>query len=129
MGVQMHGGNCLLMWIDYLLSAEIIYCRSAIWPVLFMGIYMIWCIIFEFTIGENEKGDPYIYAVWDWSEGVKGPLIYSAFGFLTLVVFTLIAACSKNLILRRAKRALTGSDDSGSDIGSSEDDQHRAFMV
>ena len=72
---------------------------------------MIWCIIFEFTIEENENGDPYIYSISDWSEGVKKPLMFYTFSIVMTVVFTWIAACSKNLILRRAKRDMAGLED------------------
>jgi len=47
---QVHGINALLMWMDYLISAELIRFRSVLKPFMFWTIYSAWNIAFEFTI-------------------------------------------------------------------------------
>ena len=101
--VQTHGINCLLMWVDHVLSAETIFYRSAIWPILFAILNALWNILFEFTIKENEYGDPYIYEVTDWSAGWEEPFMFASVGLITATVMTSLAVCTKNLIWWKQK--------------------------
>ena len=102
--IQTHGVNAVLMWIDYLLSAERIYYRSALLPILFSSLYAIWTVVFEFTIGQSPNGDPYIYEPVDWRSGWKAPLQFYGIGLVALVVVTWTAAFIKNFTLKAMER-------------------------
>jgi len=102
--IQSHGVNAILMWTDYLLSAERIYYRSAILPIVFGVIYVVWTVVFEFTFHENPRGDPWIYESMDWSSGWRSPLGYFGIGAASLVLVSWIAAFLKNSILKAMER-------------------------
>jgi len=101
--VQVHGINALLMWVDYLLSAERMRWKSIMYPCLFGILYAIWSIIFDFTIEVNEDGDHYIYSFLDWSEGVTEPLIFTLATVVLLSLFTALGVFTKNMILIKTK--------------------------
>eukprot|EP00483_Globobulimina_turgida_P012655 UN12678 len=68
---QKHGFAVLVVWIDFLLSAEKMYYKSVFWSVLFGTIYTIWTIIFEIFIHKTKDGDTYIYPAYDWSKSIS----------------------------------------------------------
>ena len=102
--LQVHVVNCVITWIDYLLSAEAVYYKSAIWSILFGTVFNIWIIIFEAAGWENENGEPYIYRVSDWSEGWEGPLTIYFISALLLCIWSSLAACIKDLTYKRVER-------------------------
>ena len=109
---QVHGVNALYMWIDYLISAERVECKSIIWSLTFWTLYTIWNIIFEFTIKEVPDDDgpqKYIYEVTDWSAGVQKPLMMYVVGLIALCVVTILAVCVKNMILVRQQHVFVES--------------------
>ena len=67
--LQVHVVNCVITWIDYLLSAEAVYYKSAIWSILFGTAFQIWIIIFEAASWENEYGEGHLHRSGNWSEG------------------------------------------------------------
>eukprot|EP01083_Nonionella_stella_P054137 143012_1 len=73
--IQLHGATCVALLIDYVISGQRLYYKSAIWAVLFVTVFTIWTIFFEFVIIENEYGVPYLYAVYNWSESAVFPSI------------------------------------------------------
>ena len=118
---QVHGINALLMWCDYLLSAERMYYRSAIWSIVFGSIYEGWTLIFEFVRidayyesalnhnqNTNNGGYPYVYEVTDWSDNWKLALTVYFISISGLLVVTALAACSKNMILRKRFKSMDG---------------------
>jgi len=102
--IQLHGVNCLLMWTDHVLSAERYFYSSTIWSVAFCTLYVVWNIIFEFTIKENENGEPYIYSATDWSEDWKTPLILYFVSMMVVTGLSCLATFLKNLILVKQRR-------------------------
>jgi len=99
--VQMHQGNCLLMWLDHLISAERYNYRAVICPICVGVLFVIWTVIYEFAIDDRE----YIYSVMDWSSGWIIPLIYSVASVVAGVVFGFLVAVSKNCILWCTKKS------------------------
>ena len=95
----MHGVSLGIIWIDFLISAERMYYKSFIWGILLGTLFTIWTLFFEFFINENEYGDPWLYEVYNWSEGWQEPLMYYFISLGCLIVFTVIAAFIKNLVL------------------------------
>eukprot|EP01083_Nonionella_stella_P035193 96140_1 len=98
--IQIHGGNMILVWLDFYLSAERMYYKASVWPILLGTVYTIWTIIFELTLNMNDQGDPYIYSTYDWSESME-PIIYYLLSAFIMTVFTFIATVTKNLIFIR----------------------------
>eukprot|EP01083_Nonionella_stella_P159041 518394_1 len=96
--IQIHGGNFVIFWLNFYLSAERMHYKSFIWSGLLGTLYTIWTIIFEITINMNEEGDPYIYSTYDWSKSMT-PIIYYFLSWVILTAFTAIATFTKNLIL------------------------------
>lgn len=98
--IQMHGGNCLLLWMDHVLSAEVFHHRSAIWSVLFCTLYQVRNLIFELIIGENEKGELYLCSATESSADWKTVLMYYVVGVVTVTIFNSMAVSVKNILLR-----------------------------
>ena len=64
--LQTHVLDCVVMWVDYILSAEALHYKSMIWPIVFGTVYQIWVIIFEFAHWKNGNGEEYIYTASNW---------------------------------------------------------------
>ena len=96
--LQIHAGNTLILWLDFLLSAERLYYKGCFWPILFGTIYTIWTVVFELAIGFNEERDPYLYSDYDWSDSMT-PIAYYLASAVTLTIFTILATFIKNIIL------------------------------
>ena len=97
--VLMHGGGWICILIDFILSAERLYYKATIWPILCGIIYIFWGIIFEIAGWKNDRGYQYIYSTMDWSEGVVTPLTISLVSIFAAAVLTALATFIKNLIL------------------------------
>ena len=119
--LQVHVVNCVITWIDYLLSAEAVYYKSAIWSILFGTVFNIWIIIFEAAGWENENGEPYIYRVSDWSEGWEGPLTIYFISAALLCIFTTLAACIKGFMYKRVEKRIGDMDATAGALDGAED--------
>ena len=100
--IQTHGLSCFILWIDYLCSAERLYYKSCIWPILMAFIYTMWTIIFECTLNMNEENDPFLYEVYNWSEHQILPTILFFISCILLSIWTWIAVVIKNFILMKS---------------------------
>ena len=98
----MHGGGWIFILIDFMLSAERLYYKSTIWPVLLGTAFTVWTGIFAAAGLKNDFGKPYVYAVYDWKTSVTGPLIIFLISVVILTMFTALWTFIKNLILIRS---------------------------
>ena len=107
---QVHGINCIVMWMDHLLSAELIFVRSSIWSFVLTLIYLGWNLIFEFVaidtyidhgddVNTDANGHSFIYESTDWSNGWVVPFKVYIASVVSLALYTTFAAWIKNLIL------------------------------
>merc|ERR1719384_2301827 len=102
-GVQVHGLLFVALLFDFLLSAERLYYKSCIWSMLLGFLYLIWSIIFEIFINFSEVGDPYLYAVFNWSEHQLIPTIIFIISMIASCLITSFWAFIKNLILMQSR--------------------------
>lgn len=98
----MHGGGWIFILLDFMLSAERLYYKSAIWPVLLGTVFTVWTGIFAAAGLKNDFGKPYVYAVYDWKTSVTGPIILYFVSLVILIIFTSLWTFIKNLILIRS---------------------------
>ena len=100
--ILVHGVSCIIIWIDFLISAEKMYYKSIIWPVLFGIMFTIWSIIFEIMNLQNQNGDEYIYEVYDWGESIEIPILFCFISMIIVIIISVFATYIKNVILIRA---------------------------
>lgn len=114
--VQIHGGNCLVMWLDHLLSAEgaQFKCLAMILPISVGTLYTIWTLIFQYTLVEGPFGHRYIYSIMDWSDGVKLPLLLWLESLAAGLIIICFGAFTKKLVLK-----MTWNEPESTDVGES----------
>jgi len=73
LNVVMHGGNFLLVIVDFLLVRQPFYYSHVYMPVVFGGTYALFTLVYYLAGGTFEDGEsPYIYSAVDWSSNAKG---------------------------------------------------------
>ena len=99
--VSTHGISWMLIYIDFLLSAERMYYKSVFWPVLLGILFTFWTLIFEAAGWKNEAGQPYVYSSYDWSASAM-PLVFFFLSIVFLTAFSALATFIKNMILMKS---------------------------
>lgn len=85
--------SAVLMWVDYLLSAERIYYRSVLSPIFVLTLYTFWNATFVYV------HDGYVEE--DDSSTLTPKFSNYCVRVLLLLTFSFLATCTKNAILRK----------------------------
>merc|ERR1712232_518324 len=99
--VMIHGVNFLLALIDILVLAKLPVKMAQVWvPCLFGLMYVLFSLFYDVAGGTNQRGNPYIYGVLDWS-GNPGIAVGVGCG-VVLVAFPLFFALCIGINVWRA---------------------------
>ncbi|XP_067683945.1 protein rolling stone-like [Haliotis asinina] len=88
----LHGMNSIYVLTNLLITAMPVRVYHVIYPVIYGIIYTVFSVVYHILGGTNEKGEPYIYKILDWSKLKRTvPLVFLstfvALPCLYLVVF------------------------------------------
>ncbi|XP_067683857.1 protein rolling stone-like isoform X2 [Haliotis asinina] len=90
----LHGMNSIYVLCNLFVTAMPVRVYHVIYPVIYGVIYTVFSVVYHILGGTNEKGEPYIYKILDWSKLKRTlPLVFLstfvALPCLYLVVFFL----------------------------------------
>ncbi|XP_071083146.1 protein rolling stone-like [Haliotis cracherodii] len=88
----LHGMNSIYVLVNLFITAMPVRVYHVIYPVIYGVIYTVFSVVYHVLGGTNEKGEPYIYKILDWSNLKRTlPLVFLstfvALPFLYLFVF------------------------------------------
>lgn len=97
-----HGGNFVLMFIDFILGQQPMFFSKILWPLGFATLYGIFSVIYYYNGGTTESGSRNIYEAIDWSDPRGVATVYG------VIYTTLIAAWLVFYALHRVIHTLCG---------------------